>query len=302
MNGTDRPTGSPQATASGTPKRPHDASSPAATRTPPPADNLATARDATALPAGDQDRLPGALVPDWPAPASIRSLVTTRLGGVGTGAYASFNLGLRAGDDPAAVAANRGRLRAHLPAEPVWLHQVHGASVVEAMRVPAGEEPRADAAWTSEPGVVCAVLVADCMPVLMCSADGQRVGVAHAGWRGLSAGVIERTLEAMELSPDRTLAWLGPAIGPAAFEVGADVLEAFAAPHPEDASAFAAREDRPGKWHADLFELARRRLARLGVTQVHGGGLCTWSDPARFFSYRRDRAPGRMAAVAWIAP
>jgi YfiH family protein len=140
------------------------------------------------------------------------------------------------------------------------------------------------------------------MPVLLCSADGQRVGVAHAGWRGLSGGVVERTIEAMGSPPERTLAWLGPAIGPAAFEVGADVLEAFAGAAPEDAVAFAPIPDRPGKWLADLFELGRRRLRRLGVVQVHGGGLCTHADARRFFSYRRDRVTGRMAAVAWIAP
>jgi YfiH family protein len=240
--------------------------------------------------------------PDWPAPASIRGFVTTRIGGAGRDAHASFNLGLRAGDDPAVVAANRRRLRARLPGDPAWLHQVHGTTVVEAASVAGGVEPRADAAWTDRPGVVCAVLVADCMPVLLCSADGQRVGVAHAGWRGLSGGVVERTIEAMGSPPERTLAWLGPAIGPAAFEVGADVLEAFAGAAPEDAVAFAPIPDRPGKWLADLFELGRRRLRRLGVVQVHGGGLCTHADARRFFSYRRDRVTGRMAAVAWIAP
>jgi YfiH family protein len=242
------------------------------------------------------------ITPAWPAPAAVRAFVTTRAGGAGTGPFASFNLGLRAGDDPRAVAANRQRLRAMLPSEPAWLHQVHGTAVVDAAGVSAGEEPRADASWTDRPGVVCAVLVADCMPVVLCAEDGSRVGVAHAGWRGLAGGVVERTLEAMGTEPRQALAWLGPAIGPTAFEVGADVLEAFAGKAAQDAEAFVPIAGRPDKWMADLFTLARLRLRRLGVTRIHGGGLCTHSDPDRFFSYRRDRVTGRMAALAWIAP
>ena len=252
--------------------------------------------------AADGPVIPPSIEPDWPAPATVRAFVTTRAGGTGSGPHASFNLGLRAGDDPRVVAANRQRLRALLPAEPAWLHQVHGTTVVDAARVVAGVEPKADAAWTDRPGVVCAVLVADCMPVLLCSEDGRRVGVAHAGWRGLAGGVVERTVEAMGTAPRHALAWLGPAIGPTAFEVGADVLEAFVGEAAQDAEAFVPIAGRPGKWMADLFTLARLRLRRLGITRIHGGGLCTHSDPARFFSYRRDRLTGRMAALAWISP
>lgn len=240
----------------------------------------------------------GFLVPDWPVPAGVRATVTTRAGGVSAGPWASFNLAAHVGDDPAAVAENRRRLRAalDLPSEPAWLAQVHGREVA---RLP-GPLPRAaDAAVAFGHGPVCAVLVADCLPVFLASRDGDRVGVAHAGWRGLAAGVIEATVVALGCDPTRLVAWLGPAIGPQAFEVGEDVRAAFTARDPAAASRF--RPGRAGRWLADLPALARQRLMECGVGSVHGGGTCTVSDPARFYSYRRDGDTGRMAALAWLA-
>ena len=238
---------------------------------------------------------PDWIVPDWPAPATVRALITTRAGGLSIGPYASFNLGLRAGDEPGAVAANRARLRESLPQEPVWLRQVHGSQVIDADGPTL--EPEADAAVARRPGTVCAVLVADCVPVFITDRAGTAVAVAHAGWRGLAGGVLENTVSAMRCGPDKLLAFLGPGIGPRAFEVGADVREAFLRTAPEAQHAFVPHA--PGKWLADLFTLARQHLARAGVTRVFGGSLCTHSDPARFFSYRRDRATGRMAALIW---
>jgi YfiH family protein len=236
------------------------------------------------------------IVPDWPAPPRVRGLITTRNGGVSAGAHASFNLGLRTGDDPLAVAANRAALRGHLPQDPVWLKQVHGARVVRADEVV--DPPEADAAYTRQAGTVCAVMIADCMPILLCDARASVVGVAHAGWRGLSAGVVENTVAAMGVAADELLAFLGPAIGPDAFEVGADVHDAFVAADPGADAAFRLHGE--GKWLADLFLLARRRLARAGVHRIFGGGLCTVRDPARFYSYRRDKTTGRMAALTWL--
>ncbi|HWA12318.1 MAG TPA: peptidoglycan editing factor PgeF [Burkholderiales bacterium] len=236
------------------------------------------------------------IVPDWPAPSHVRALVTTRSGGVSAGPYASLNLGLKVADDPQAVARNRALLREHLPAEPKWIAQVHGSKVVDADRLQG--LPEADGAVARTPGTVCAVMVADCLPVLLSDRAGTVVGAAHAGWRGLAAGVIENTVAAMDADPGDLVAWLGPAIGPDAFEVGADVRDAFLAQDAGAADAF--RDHRPGKWLADLFRLARRRLAALGVAEVHGGGLCTVSDPRRFFSHRRDRVSGRMAALVWL--
>ena len=234
--------------------------------------------------------------PAWPAPPRVRSLITTRNGGVSAGAHASFNLGLRAGDDPAAVTTNRALLREHLPRNPVWLTQIHGARVVRADEI--REPPEADAAYTRQADTVCAVMIADCMPVLFCDARARVVGVAHAGWRGLSSGVIENTVAAMGVDAGELLAFLGPAIGPDAFEVGADVRDAFLASEPAASAAF--RPHREGKWLADLFLLARQRLARQGVHRIFGGGLCTVRDPARFYSYRRDHTTGRMAALIWL--
>jgi YfiH family protein len=238
---------------------------------------------------------PDWITPDWPAPANVRALITTRAGGISQGAHASFNLGLRAGDDPQAVAANRERLRAILPQEPKWLRQVHGNVVVDADALQ--DVPEADAAIARRPGTVCAVMVADCIPVLLADRAGSVVAIAHAGWRGLASGVIENAIDRMAVPAAGLIAHLGPGIGPRAFEVGADVRDAFLSGDPRAETAFKPRG--PGKWLADLFLLARQRLARAGVTQVSGGELCTHSDPARFYSYRRDRETGRMAAVIW---
>jgi polyphenol oxidase len=237
------------------------------------------------------------VVPEWPAPSRVRSLITTRNGGVSTGAHASFNLGLRAADDPQAVAKNRAILRDELPGHPVWMRQVHGNQVIRADE--ATGEPEADAAYTRLSGTVCTVMIADCLPVLLCDVSATVVGVAHAGWRGLSSGVVENTLAAMRAPAGELLAFLGPAIGPAAFEVGADVRDAFLA---SDAAAEVAFKPKSsGKWLADLFLLTRQRLLRAGVRNIYGGGLCTFSDAARFYSYRRDQTTGRMAALIWLA-
>ena len=235
--------------------------------------------------------------PDWPAPQRVKALVTTRNGGVSLGAYAGLNLGTRVGDDPQAVSENRTRLRAVLPSEPRWLQQVHGVDVVQADR--AAAEPIADGAFTAVASVVCAVQIADCLPVFFCDRAGTRVATAHAGWRGLSAGVLERTVSSLGVPPNELMAWLGPAIGPQKFEVGADVFEKFTVADPKAGAAFKLLRD--GKWLADLFALARHRLSLSGVTAIFGGGLCTFSDPARFFSHRRDRVTGRQGAFIWIA-
>lgn len=210
--------------------------------------------------------------PAWPAPARVRAFVTTRASG-----------------DMALLPT----LEEILPGEPVWLKQVHGTAVVDADRQPALAQADASVARTT--GRVCAVRMADCLPVLFSDADGTVIGAAHAGWRGLAAGVLEATIDAMGTRPGKTLAWLGPAIGPKAYEVGEDVRAAFSGHE----SAFTAT--RPGHWLLDLYAVARRRLAQKGVTQVYGGTCCTYSDSERFFSYRRDRAPERMAALIWLA-
>ena len=238
---------------------------------------------------------PDWIVPDWPVPAGVKAFITTRAGGVSTGPCAGLNLGLRTPDDPLAVEANRRRLRAALPADPKWLRQVHGTDVVDADTLTG--IPEADAAVARAAGTVCAVLVADCIPILLADRAGLAVAVAHAGWRGLARGVLERTIERLARPPGTLLAYLGPGIGPGAFEVGADVREAFLAGDAAAEAAFAPRS--PGKWMADLFLLARQRLARCGVGEVYGGAWCTHSDPDRFYSYRRDGATGRMAALIW---
>ena len=229
-------------------------------------------------------------------PAGVRAAVSLRTGGVSAGRYASLNVGDHVGDDPELVRTNRDRLRAALglPAEPLWLEQVHGTDVA---RFACEQRPRADAAVALAPGQVCAVMVADCLPVLLADREGTCVAAAHAGWRGLAAGVIERTVEALHVNPSRLVAWLGPAIGPEAFEVGPEVRQAFLADDPQTTVDF-----RPGegdRWLADIFTLARRRLVRLGIRDVSGGGFCTVSEPARFFSYRRDGVTGRFAALVW---
>jgi purine-nucleoside/S-methyl-5'-thioadenosine phosphorylase / adenosine deaminase len=238
------------------------------------------------------------IVPDWPAPSRVRAFVTTRHGGVSSGEFASMNLGSRSGDEAANVDRNRGILRAHLPADPQWMAQVHGTDVADLDRLPLSEAPRADAAVASAPHRVGVVSTADCMPLFLAAADGSRVAVAHAGWRGMAAGVIENTVRAMGTDPAGVLAWMGPTIGPTVFEVGPEVRAAFLAADPDADSAFNPHV--PGKYLADLYALARRRLARAGVHAVHGGGFCTYSDTERFFSYRRAQRSGRMGAFIWI--
>lgn len=239
---------------------------------------------------------PDWIIPDWPAPPGVKAFITTRAGGVSLGSYASFNIGIRSGDAERAVIANRERLRASLPAAPKWLRQVHGTVVVDADAL--ADIPEADASVARRPGTVCVIQVADCVPVLFSDRNGQTIAAAHAGWRGLSGGVLENTVERMAVPPSSVMAYLGPGIGPRAFEVGADVRDAFLA---HDAAASVAfTPHAPGKWMADLYRLARQRLAALGIESVHGGGFCTHSDPKRFFSYRREKASGRMAAVIWM--
>jgi YfiH family protein len=244
------------------------------------------------------------LVADWPGPPGIRAIATTRAGGASAAPWGSLNLGDHVGDAPAAVAANRALLAEALglPAAPAWLRQVHGTAVVDAAGVVPGQPPAADASFTTQPGVVCAVLTADCLPVVLAAGDGRAVAVAHAGWRGLAGGVLEATVAALGTAgvpPGELVAWLGPAIGPAAYEVGAEVRAALLA---GDAGADAAlAPGRPGHWWLDLYAAARRRLATAGVAAVHGGGLCTAGDSLRFFSHRRDGTTGRQATLAWRA-
>lgn len=238
------------------------------------------------------------IVPDWPAPACVRALVTTRLGGFSAGPYASMNLGMHVRDDPETVRRNRALLRQSVPEDPKWLAQVHGVRAVDADRLQ--DEVEADAAFARRPGTVCAVTIADCLPVLFTTHDGSAVAAAHAGWRGLAAGVLESTIRALAVPPRELTAWLGPGIGPRAFEVGEDVRDAFLSQDVQAKAAFRPRT--AGKWLCDLVLLARQRLQALGMTDLHGGNVCTYSDPERFFSHRRDGVTGRMAALIWIAP
>lgn len=241
-----------------------------------------------------------ALAADWPAPTRVRAFVSLRSGGTSAGAYESLNVGAHVGDEPDRVATNRARLAAALglPAEPSWLEQVHGTRVVDIDR--AAPKGPADAAVTSQPGRVCAIMTADCLPVLLTDREGRRVGAAHAGWRGLAAGVLDKAVAALGSSPEALLAWLGPAIGPGAFEVGEDVRQAFRARGTDRLAAFEANDN--GRWQADLYALARLELDALGVTEIHGGGFCTYTDSERFFSHRREAPCGRMATLIWIEP
>jgi len=243
--------------------------------------------------------LPGEwLVPQWPVPARVRAFVTTRAGGVSTGEYASMNLGNSSGDDPRSVARNRLILREHLPSMPRWLAQVHGTDVADLGQLGERDVARADAAVTRVPGQVAVVLTADCLPVFFADRAGSRVGVAHAGWRGLAAGVLESTLAMLSLPARDVVAWMGPAIGPGAFEVGPEVKAAFERFDPAASTAF--RPGVPGKYMADLYALARQRLERANVHGIYGGGFCTFREAERFFSYRRVKESGRMGALIWI--
>lgn len=239
-------------------------------------------------------------------PRRVRAVTTTRIGGLGTGAGATAGMGTGGGDDPAIVAANRRRLARllDLPGAPLWIDQVHGTDVVELPAAASGngeEGPRADAAWTGRPGVVCAVLTADCLPIVLAAADGRAVAVIHAGWRGLAAGVIGSAVTALPVPAGELHAWLGPAIGPRAFEVGPEVRAAFV--DGDAASADAFRPGRGDRWFADLYVLARQNLRVAGVEWIDGGGRCTFSEADRFFSHRRDGGrTGRMATLAWLEP
>lgn len=236
---------------------------------------------------------------EWPAPRNIRTASTLRSGGVSQPPFDSLNLGVHVGDVPKAVQANRQRLAEalRLPSPPCWLNQVHGSAVVEADRW--SQPPTADACIARRPGKVCVVMTADCLPVLFCSHEGDRVAAAHAGWRGLAGGVLASTVSSLGLPGAQLLAWLGPAIGPRAFEVGDEVRIAFTSKDAAAAHAFHPSH-RAGHWLADLYLLARQELARLGVQAVYGGGDCTYSDEERFFSFRRDGQCGRMASLIWM--
>ncbi|WP_292979424.1 peptidoglycan editing factor PgeF [Nitrosomonas sp.] len=243
------------------------------------------------------------IVPDWPAPANVNALFTTRNIGAVTksqGIYAGLNLANHVDDDPLIVQQNRSQLRQYLPEDPCWLTQVHGT---KSIWVDSGNETlEADAAMSRHPGVVCAVLVADCLPVMLCDQAGSVVGVAHAGWRGLAGGVIENTVKELRKfsHSDQLMAWLGPAISSRYFEVGDEVRTRFAEYDPQAVCAFLPGKEK-GKWYANLFDLARQRLRHSGVEQVYGGNYCTFSDPEKFYSYRRDGKTGRMAGLLWLA-
>ncbi len=240
----------------------------------------------------------GWLVPDWPAPANVFAGTTTRQGGVSESPYDSLNLGDHVGDNVEAVASNRSLLKQYcdLPAEPVWLKQVHGIEVVDAATV--GDIPVADASFCHESNVVSAVMTADCLPVLLCDQAGSVVAAVHAGWRGLADGVIEATVKDMHVVASKLMAWLGPAIGPKVFEVGGEVRQQFMDVDPQAVEAFHPAKN--GRWLADIYLLARQRLAGLGIKQVYGGHCCTYTDVERFYSYRRDGVTGRMVSLIWL--
>lgn len=236
--------------------------------------------------------------PDWPAPDNVRAFATTRKGGFSRARWSGLNLGDGCGDDPRHIIANRRVLRTYLPAEPCWLNQVHGKRVARHHAGCAVPGPEADAMISNAQGQVCAVLTADCLPVLLCHQSGRQVAAVHAGWRGLARGILEATVTAMDGGPGELMAWLGPAIGAQAYEVGQDVVTRFTALAAENSSAFSRHHER---WLADLYLLARLALDRIGVKQVSGGRYCTYSEPDKFYSYRRDGTTGRMANVIWLA-
>lgn len=246
------------------------------------------------------------IYPNWTAALpTVGAFATLRAGGISLAPYGDvsgkngLNLGVHVGDRLADVQRNRALLRARLPAEPAWLTQVHGVTVLDAADVV--QAPEADASFTTQRGVVCAIMTADCLPVLFADTAGRAVGAAHAGWRGLVGGILENTVARMHEAGAETLqAWLGPAIGPAQFEVGEEVLQIFAAKDPSAHDAFKAIDGRPGKYLADIYQLARQALAKVSVTHVTGGDFCTVSDPHRFYSYRRDGITGRMATLVWL--
>lgn len=246
------------------------------------------------------------LFPDWPAPANVRAATSLRCGGHSSGAYASFNLGSHVGDEAEAVAANRRQLveELQLPAEPQWLEQIHSDKIVPASAD--GLVRTADASFSAEPGIVCAVLTADCLPLLICDRTGSRVAAVHAGWRGLAEGVVRNSVRALDCNPAELMVWLGPAIGPQAFETGVDVLEVFfenamSGEHMEAVSGcFRPHTEKPLHFLADIYALARAELRELGVTDIYGGDRCTVTEREDFFSYRRDKTTGRMASLIWL--
>lgn len=237
--------------------------------------------------------------PNWPAPSNIKALQTTRTGGGSKGAYASLNLGAHVNDDLLAVAANRQLLSAYLPSEPVWVNQVHGVEVIDAATSSCLQN--ADASFTTKPNVVCVTMTADCLPVLLCDKKGTVVAAVHAGWRGLCDGVIEAAVAKMQVPASELLVWLGPAIGPNAFEVGDDVRGQFIA---KDANAALAFKPHGDKWLCNMYQIARQRLNAVGVTEIYGASVnedfCTYTDETRFFSFRRDNVTGRMASMIWL--
>lgn len=243
---------------------------------------------------------PAWITPGWPAPPGVRVVTTTRSGGESRAPYASLNLGAGTGDVPAAVVRNRARVRSalRLAHEPCWLDQIHGSGVVRAARY--HRAPRADASVGEAGSPPCAVLTADCLPVVLCDAAGTRIGIAHAGWRGLASGVIASCIAFMDRPGRDLLAWLGPAIGPELYEVGAEVRDACLAAAPDARHSFVPSPARMDRWLADLYAIAACQLASLGVERIHGGGFCTWRDRGRFFSHRRDGKTGRFATLAWI--
>jgi polyphenol oxidase len=240
------------------------------------------------------------IVPDWPAPSNVRALQTTRLGGISLAPYDSLNLGMHVRDNPLHVAHNRQLLSQFLPSEPVWLNQTHSILVVDAATTTC--QPNADASFTTQKNVVCVTMTADCLPVLLCDVHGIVVSAVHAGWRGLCDGVLEASIDAVlsaaKVEGNELMAWLGPAIGPDAFEVGEEVRSQFIAQDQQAINAFKPHGD---KWLGDLYQIARQRLQRKGVQQIYGGGLCTYADKGRFFSYRRDGDTGRMATFIWLS-
>lgn len=238
---------------------------------------------------------PEFIIPDWPAPANVKALQTTRAGGISTGSYASLNLGDHVKDNPLHVAHNRQSLSPFLPTEPVWLQQVHGIRVIDASTSSCLET--ADASFSTRKEVVCVTMTADCLPVLLCDEAGTVVAAIHAGWRSLCDGVIEAAVEVMPGEASHLMAWLGPAIGPEAFEVGGEVRQQFIV---QDGQAEAAFRPHGNKWLGDLYAIARQRLQSSGITRIYGGGRCTYSEPESFFSFRRDGDTGRMATFIWL--
>lgn len=240
------------------------------------------------------------ITPNWPAPANVKALQTTRIGGVSKAAYASLNLGAHVNDDAIAVATNRQLLSPYLPSEPVWVNQVHGIEVIDAAQSTCLQN--ADASFTTKSNVVCVTMTADCLPVLLCDKAGTVVAAVHAGWRGLCDGAIEAAINKMPARPSNILAWLGPAIGPSAFEVGDDVREQFMQQDCEAVQAFKQHGD---KWLCNMVLIAKQRLNKLGITEIYGAGnnedFCTYTDEARFFSFRRDNVTGRMASLIWLS-